>query len=319
MWLRSFATHRHIEGPLALPGEHNRSNAGAALAALELAGVSRDEAGTALARFTGTGRRFEVHEGDFTIVDDYAHHPSEIDATIAAARERFPGARLRVLFQPHLYSRTRHLAAELALALAAADDVTVTDVYPAREEPVAGVSGKLVDRRAQRPGVLAACTPTVEQGAARLARRARPGTWCSFSVRATSNGLSACSAASVARMEESVPLARYTTIGTGGPARWFARPATIEQLQDVLRLAQDREAPVETIGLGSNVLAHDDGVDALVLKLDGELAAVESKAPCSSPVAVRRTRLRCTARAPPVSGASSSRLRSPVPPAAACG
>ena len=163
------------KGPLAVPGEHNRRNAGAAIAALELAGVSRQDAGAAVGRFAGTGRRFEVHDGEITIVDDYAHHPTEIAATIAAARERFPGACLRVLFQPHLYSRTRHLAAELAEALAEADDVTVTDVYAAREEPVEGVSGKLVVDVLSDLGVLAAYTPTVEQGAERLARRARPG------------------------------------------------------------------------------------------------------------------------------------------------
>jgi UDP-N-acetylmuramate--alanine ligase len=163
------------DGPLGVPGEHNRRNAGAAIAALELAGVSRDDASDALARFAGTGRRFEVHEGDVTIVDDYAHHPTEIAATIAAARERFPGARLRVLFQPHLYSRTRHLAGELAEALSAADDVSVTDIYAAREQPVAGVTGKLVIDALSDRGVLAAYTPTVEQGAERLARRAEPG------------------------------------------------------------------------------------------------------------------------------------------------
>src|SRR4029077_18355401 len=96
-------------------------------------------------RFAGTGRRFEVGELDgITLVDDYAHHPTEIAATLAPPGERFPGGRLRALFQPPLYSRTRHLARELATALAAADDVAVTDVYPAREAPVAGVSGKLV-------------------------------------------------------------------------------------------------------------------------------------------------------------------------------
>ena len=163
------------EGRLAVPGEHNRRNAGAAIAALELAGVAQQDAAAAVERFTGTGRRFEVHEGEVTIVDDYAHHPTEIAATIAAARERFPGARLRVLFQPHLYSRTRHLAGELAEALADADDVTVTDVYPAREQPVDGVTGKLVVDALSDRGVLAAYTPTVEQGAERLARRAKPG------------------------------------------------------------------------------------------------------------------------------------------------
>ena len=86
---------------------------------------------------------------------------------------------------------------------------------------------------------------------------------------------SACSDASVERVEENVPLARYTTIGTGGPARWFAKPTTIDELQDALRWARDRDVLVETIGLGSNVLAHDDGVEALVLKLDGELVATD--------------------------------------------
>jgi UDP-N-acetylmuramate--alanine ligase len=162
-------------GKLALPGAHNRQNAGAALATLELAGVSQNDAAPVLARFTGTGRRFEVHDGDITIVDDYAHHPTEVEATIAAARERFPSATLRVLFQPHLYSRTRHLAGELAEALAGADDVTVTDVYAARERPVDGVSGKLIVEALSDCGVLAAYTPTVDQGAQRLARRARRG------------------------------------------------------------------------------------------------------------------------------------------------
>ena len=80
-----------------------------------------------------------------------------------------------MLFQPHLYSRTRHLADELAEALAGADDVTVTDVYAAREQPIEGVSGKLVIDALSDRGVLAAYTPTVEQGAERLARRAQPG------------------------------------------------------------------------------------------------------------------------------------------------
>jgi UDP-N-acetylmuramate--alanine ligase len=165
-----------FDGELALPGAHNRSNAGAALAALELAGVSRSEAAPVLARFTGTGRRFEVHEsGARTVVDDYGHHPSEVAAAIAAARERFPGRRVRVLFQPHLYSRTRHLAAEFAAALADADDVTVTDVYPAREAPVPGVTGKLLVDALSDRGVLAGWTPTVEQGVARLDRRSRDG------------------------------------------------------------------------------------------------------------------------------------------------
>jgi UDP-N-acetylmuramate--alanine ligase len=164
------------DGELLLPGGHNRRNAGSAMAALAFAGVTRDEAAPALARFAGTGRRFEVHErGGLTVVDDYAHHPTEVAATIAAARERFPGRRVAVLFQPHLYSRTRHLAGELGEALASADDVTVVDVYPAREPPLPGVTGKLVVDALSDRGVLAGWTPTVEQGVARLARRAQAG------------------------------------------------------------------------------------------------------------------------------------------------
>jgi UDP-N-acetylmuramate dehydrogenase len=74
-------------------------------------------------------------------------------------------------------------------------------------------------------------------------------------------------------MEENVGLARYTTIGTGGPARWFARPETLDELVGALRWAREHEAPVEVVGLGSNLLVHDDGVDAVVLKLGGELAS----------------------------------------------
>ena len=179
-WLAA-ATHSvrdapPYDGPLAVPGELNRLNAGSALAALAFAGVDRAMAAPVIARFSGTGRRFEVHEiGGLTVVDDYGHHPTEVAKTIAAARERYPDARLRVLFQPHLYSRTRHLAGELAEALAAADDVTVTDVYPAREAPVPGVTGKLVVDALSDLGVLVGWTPTVEDGVARLRRRAVPG------------------------------------------------------------------------------------------------------------------------------------------------
>ncbi len=176
---RWLATAKHVvrdappySGPLALPGEHNRRNAGAAAAALRLAGGTVES----VERFTGTGRRFEVHDrGDHVVVDDYGHHPTEVAVTIAAARERFPGRRIVVAFQPHLYSRTRHLAGALAGALAAADDVAVLDIYPARETPVPGVTGKLVVDALSDLGVLAAWTPTLEEAAAHVARVRRAG------------------------------------------------------------------------------------------------------------------------------------------------
>jgi UDP-N-acetylmuramate--alanine ligase len=160
---------------LAVPGEHNRRNAAAALAALELAGVARADAEPVLARFRGVGRRFELvgEAGGVTVVDDYAHHPSEIEATVAAARERTSG-RVLVLFQPHLYSRTRHLAHELGAALSTADAACVTEIYKAREQPLPGVDGKLVVD-ALRPGMRAGWAPAVEDGAKLVAAWSRPG------------------------------------------------------------------------------------------------------------------------------------------------
>jgi UDP-N-acetylmuramate--alanine ligase len=160
---------------LAVPGEHNRRNAAAALAALELAGVAHADAEPVLARFRGAGRRFEQvgESAGITVVDDYAHHPSEIAATIDAARDRSDG-RVLVLFQPHLYSRTQHLAHELGAALSAADAVCITEIYRAREEPVEGVDGRLV-LGALRPGLRAGWAPTVEDGARIVASWARPG------------------------------------------------------------------------------------------------------------------------------------------------
>jgi UDP-N-acetylmuramate--alanine ligase len=164
------------EGELFVRGEHNQQNAACAVAALERVGITRDEVAPVLAEFTGAGRRMEQrgHAGGVAIYDDYAHHPAEVAATLAAARDR---GRVLVLFQPHLYSRTRHLARELAEALSAADVVAVTDVYPAREQPLADVTGKLiVDALAERrPGMPLAWTPRSEDGARFLAERARAG------------------------------------------------------------------------------------------------------------------------------------------------
>jgi UDP-N-acetylmuramate--alanine ligase len=164
---------------LAVPGEHNRRNAACALAALEAAGVARDESAPVLREFRGAGRRLEPRgeAGGVRIFDDYAHHPAEVEATLAAARELAGDGRLVVLYQPHLYSRTRHLAQELAAALARADAACVTDVYAAREEPPGDVTGKLVvDRLCEaRPGMTVGWAPTVAAGVAIVAGQARRG------------------------------------------------------------------------------------------------------------------------------------------------
>jgi UDP-N-acetylmuramate--alanine ligase len=172
------STLEPVDFELSVPGEHNRRNAAAALAALELCGIAREPAAAALASFAGVARRFDVRgeAGGVTVVDDYAHNPAKVAAVIAAARERAAG-RVLVLFQPHLYSRTRHSGHDLAASLAAADVVAVTDVYPAREQPLPGVTGKLVvdELTAARPGMPVAWAPEPRDGVAFLAGRARPG------------------------------------------------------------------------------------------------------------------------------------------------
>jgi UDP-N-acetylmuramate--alanine ligase len=165
-----------VELDLAVPGEHNRRNAAAALAALELAGVPRKDAEAAIVEFRGAGRRLEPkgEAGGVAVLDSYAHHPAELAADLAALRD---GGRLLALFQPHLYSRTLHLAHGFAEALAGADAACVTEIYRAREEPLPGVSGRLiVDELATvRPGMRIGWAPSLEDAAALVAAWARPG------------------------------------------------------------------------------------------------------------------------------------------------
>lgn len=131
---------------LAVPGLHNARNAAAAWTVARLLGVDGATAAAALGAFVGTGRRFEDRgtAGGVRVVDDYAHHPTEIDALLAAARPLAAPGRVLVLFQPHLYSRTRIFAPEFARALSAADELVVAGIYGARERPEPGVTSALV-------------------------------------------------------------------------------------------------------------------------------------------------------------------------------
>jgi UDP-N-acetylmuramate--alanine ligase len=152
---------RGREVVLQVPGEHNARNAAAALEAIRVAGAADlDAAVAALASFAGAGRRFErlgTTPAGALVVDDYAHHPTEVAATIAAARS-LDARRVVAVFQPHLFSRTRELHREFGAALATADVAVVLDVYPAREraQDFPGVSGRLIaqdaaDRAGGRP------------------------------------------------------------------------------------------------------------------------------------------------------------------------
>jgi UDP-N-acetylmuramate--alanine ligase len=153
---------RSLAVRLKVPGLHNLRNAVAALGVVEALNGALEPAAAALGEFQGVGRRFE-RLGEFAgiaVVDDYAHHPSELSATLSAARQAFPGRRLVAVFQPHLYSRTAAHGQAMGQALAAADLVIVTEIYPAREQPIAGVSGQQVAEAAERAGADARFEPT---------------------------------------------------------------------------------------------------------------------------------------------------------------
>jgi UDP-N-acetylmuramate--alanine ligase len=150
----SFRDGSAVELRLRVPGLHNIRNAAMALGVTTAFDGDVEAVARGLSEFTGVSRRFEVlgSAGGVTVVDDYAHHPTEVAATLAAARQRFPGRRLIAVFQPHLYSRTETHAEALGIVLAAADLVVVAPIYAAREEPIAGVSGELVAAAARNAG-----------------------------------------------------------------------------------------------------------------------------------------------------------------------
>lgn len=142
----AFPDGQRIPLTLQVPGVHNLRNASAAMAVAYVLGADLAAASAGLSEFTGVGRRFERlgSHGGVEFVDDYAHHPTELVVTLAAARQVFPGRRLVAVFQPHLYSRTEAHHGAMGAALAAADLAVVTEIYRAREEPIPGISGLLV-------------------------------------------------------------------------------------------------------------------------------------------------------------------------------
>lgn len=175
---------RKVSVGLRVPGVHNARNATAAIVTATLLGMDPDVAASAAATFLGASRRFEVNgsEHGVTVVDDYAHHPTEIKALLAAARRRYPEATIRVLFQPHLFSRTKFFTPQFAEALSGADEAIVAPIYPAREkqEDFPGVvSANIIDAAQSvdhnpQTGWISTCADLCE-GAEALASQAHSG------------------------------------------------------------------------------------------------------------------------------------------------
>jgi UDP-N-acetylenolpyruvoylglucosamine reductase len=254
-------------------GEFNALNAAAALAAAHVIGAEKLSS-QSLADYPGVRRRQAVLRttGDFTAVEDYAHHPAEIRALLGSLRAR-AGGRLRVVFQPHRFSRTAQFKVEFAAALAAADAVYLVDVYAElqRQAPSlaavhhAGSTAHTLARLASevRPGDLVAFV-----GAGDIDTTARE--WLAGLASAKWDRIAATlsgvvSPATKVRREE--PLAGKTTMRLGGAARVYAEPASFEDLQALIVAAKGHAWPVIVLGRGSNLVVPDEGVDGLVVSL----------------------------------------------------
>jgi len=138
---------------LSMPGRHNIENALAAAAAVLETGVNLNQIATHLQTYKGVWRRFDIriNRDDLVYIDDYAHHPTEIQSCIDAAREFYPGKKITGIFQPHLYSRTRDLLEEFAESLSQLDEIILLDIYPARELPISGISSQLLLDKINHP------------------------------------------------------------------------------------------------------------------------------------------------------------------------
>jgi UDP-N-acetylmuramate--alanine ligase len=172
-----FPDGRRVTLRLRVPGIHNLRNATAALGVVAALAAPIEPALEALAAYNGLGRRFE-RLGEINgveVVDDYAHHPTELVATLAAARQAFPGRRLVAVFQPHLYSRTSQHGQAMGVALSVADLVIVADVYGAREQPMPGITGALVAEAAMQAGAVTIYEPDRSRLTERVQEAIRPG------------------------------------------------------------------------------------------------------------------------------------------------
>jgi UDP-N-acetylmuramate--alanine ligase len=297
MTLRLGGKFALAEATVRARGEFNATNATAALAAAEVIGARITA--RALAEYPGVRRRQAVlHAADgVTVLEDYAHHPAEIRALLTSLRRRAGDGRLLVVFQPHRFSRTAQFKAEFAAALATADRVHLLDVYSAGESPIAGgtTADVYAELKKNAPALAVSYFPANDAeffralsrdvqrgdlvafvGAGDIERKARE--WLG-AVRARREKAShweqlfaALKAAVSAetKLKRGEPLGPKTTMRVGGPARLYAEPASVADLQALLRGANVAGVEVFMLGRGSNLIVPDEGVDGLVISLAHE-------------------------------------------------
>jgi UDP-N-acetylmuramate--alanine ligase len=296
--LKPFQTHFRVvrDGvplgavTLNIPGRHNASNAVGVVALATELGVPFAKIARALESFRGAKRRFEIkyRSSRFMVVDDYGHHPTEVRATLAAARNAGAG-RLLVVFQPHRYSRTLALKEEFGRAFSDAAEVWVTAIYAASEQPIEGVSGELLVEEIRRDGHPAVhYQPDRTSLLLEVGRTLRPGD-CVLTLGAGNiheqaanlsrdlgvlEALQQAMGPGEARLYE--PLSKHTTLRIGGPAQYWLEPETEEGFARVVKFCHAQGVPLFVIGRGSNLLVRDGGISGVVVYLGrGEFKHLE--------------------------------------------
>ena len=279
------------EAVLNVPGRHNVSNALGVIALASELGIPFEKVVTSLGRFQHARRRFEIkYQSDrFLLVDDYAHHPTEISATLATARS---AGRKRVvtMFQPHRYSRTQALRREFGRAFDNADQVVVTDIYAASEKPLPGVTGQTIaDAIAAHGHKSVSYQPRLDRLHRDIGNLIAPGDLIlSLGAGNIHEQLSSLAAdlviaerlKTIVGQEGDVrlyePLAKHTTLRVGGPAQFWVEPRTEEAFAELIRFCRQEALPLFVLGRGSNLLVRDGGIRGVVIHpCGGEFDKVE--------------------------------------------
>ncbi|MEY2505947.1 MAG: UDP-N-acetylmuramate--alanine ligase [Verrucomicrobiota bacterium] len=268
------------EAVLNVPGRHNVSNALGVIALASEIGIPFDKIAASLGRFQHARRRFEIkYQSDrFLLVDDYAHHPTEICATLKTAKS---AGRQRVLtmFQPHRYSRTQALRKQFATAFDDADRIVITDIYAASEKPLPGVTGQtIVDEIAAHGHRGVSYQPRLDRLHWDLGNMISSGDLVlSLGAGNIHEQLSLLAAdlviaerlKAIVGQEGDVrlyePLAKHTTLRVGGPAQFWLEPRTEDAFAELIRFCRRESLPLFVIGRGSNLLVRDGGIRGVVV------------------------------------------------------
>jgi len=279
------------EAVLNVPGQHNVHNALGVIALASELGVTFEKISKSLAKFEHARRRFEIkyHSPRFLLVDDYGHHPTEIRATLKAAKS-VGRKRVLTMFQPHRYSRTKALRKEFGRAFDDADRVVVTDVYGSNEAPIPGVTGQMIVEEVVAHGHRGASyEPRLQWVHCAVGNMLESGDLVlSLGAGNIHEQLSALAADLViaeklkaivgengeVRLYE--PLSKHTTLRVGGPAQFWVEPRNEKVFAELIRFCGDENFPLFVMGRGSNLLVRDGGIRGVVVHpCGGEFDKIE--------------------------------------------